>query len=66
MDPAALLEQMKKAAQDQIELNKKTLDNNLDAADRIHARQASESIVRSTIELMDHIRQNPQQPATSP
>ena len=46
MEADDLLNLIFKNADQQIEQNKKVLTNHLDAADRIHARQASEALVR--------------------
>lgn len=70
MDPAAQLELMRSAAQAQIDLNKQVLDNAISAADRLHARHASETIVKATGDMLSLLAQNqlpnPTQPATSP
>ena len=47
MDETAAIDLIFDAAQKQVDLNRQVLENHLDASDRIHARQASETLVRA-------------------
>lgn len=50
-DTDAILDQIFRSADRQIAQTKTVLTNNLEAADRIHARQASEALVRAAEQI---------------
>lgn len=52
MEPNEQLDMLIRSTDAQLELMNKSLENNIDAADRIHARNASQTLVQSAAQIL--------------